>query len=45
MDKQVLVIEDKPSFDKWFKGWQQQNAHVSNALPRVGRPGDLAPRR
>ncbi len=36
MDKQVLVIEDKPSFDKWFKGWQQRNAHVSNALPPSG---------
>lgn len=33
MHKQVLVIEDKASFDKWYKGWQQRNAHVSNALP------------
>ncbi|HEX4014997.1 MAG TPA: cytochrome c oxidase subunit II [Candidatus Cybelea sp.] len=33
MDKQVLVIEDKPSFDRWFKGWQQKNAHASNAVP------------
>jgi cytochrome c oxidase subunit II len=36
MDKQILVIEDKASFDKWFKGWQQKNAHVSNALPAAG---------
>ncbi len=33
MDKQVLVIEPKPAFDKWYKSWQQKNAHVSNALP------------
>ncbi len=38
MDKQVLVIEDKPSFDRWYKGWQQRNAHVSNALPGAGGP-------
>ena len=36
MNKQVLVIEDKTSFDRWFKGWQQKNAHVSNALPAAG---------
>jgi cytochrome c oxidase subunit 2 len=36
MDKQVLVIEDKASFDKWYKGWQQRNARVSNALPPSG---------
>ena len=36
MDKQYLVIEDKASFDKWFKMWQQKNAHVSNALPAAG---------
>ncbi|HEY4432914.1 MAG TPA: cytochrome c oxidase subunit II [Candidatus Cybelea sp.] len=36
MDKQVLVIEDKASFDRWFKGWQQKNAHASNALPAAG---------
>jgi cytochrome c oxidase subunit 2 len=36
MDKQVLVIEDKASFDRWFKGWQEKNAHVSNALPAAG---------
>ena len=33
MNKQVLVIEPKAAFDKWYKGWQQKNAHVSNALP------------
>lgn len=33
MDKQVLVIEDKAKFDAWYKGWQQKNAHASNALP------------
>jgi cytochrome c oxidase subunit II len=33
MHKQVLVIEDRASFDKWYQGWQQRNAHVSNALP------------
>jgi cytochrome c oxidase subunit II len=36
MDKQVLVIEPKPAFDKWYKMWQQKNAHVSNALPAAG---------
>ena len=36
MDKQALVIEEKPAFDKWYKGWQQRNAHTSNALPAAG---------
>jgi cytochrome c oxidase subunit 2 len=36
MDKQVLVIEPKPAFDKWYKMWQEKNAHVSNALPASG---------
>jgi len=36
MDKQVLVIEDKASYDRWFKGWQQKNAHASNTLPAAG---------
>jgi len=36
MDKQILVIEDKDSFDRWYKGWQQKNAHASNALPGAG---------
>ena len=36
MDKQVLVIEDKASFDRWYKGWQQKNDHASNALPGAG---------
>jgi cytochrome c oxidase subunit 2 len=36
MDKQFLVIEPKPQFDKWYKYWQQKNAHVSNALPATG---------
>ncbi|MBV9333572.1 MAG: cytochrome c oxidase subunit II [Candidatus Eremiobacteraeota bacterium] len=36
MDKQYLVIEEKPAFDAWFKTWQQKNAHVSNALPAAG---------
>jgi cytochrome c oxidase subunit II len=36
MDKQVLVIEDKAKFDAWYKGWQQKNAHASNALPAAG---------
>ena len=33
MNKQLLVIEPKGAFDKWYKGWQQKNAHASNALP------------
>jgi cytochrome c oxidase subunit 2 len=33
MNKQVLVIEDQASFDKWYRGWQVKNAHVSNELP------------
>jgi cytochrome c oxidase subunit II len=36
MDKQVLVIEPKPAFDKWYKTWQQRNVHLSNALPATG---------
>jgi len=36
MDKQYLVIEDKASFDKWYKMWQQENAHASNAPPATG---------
>lgn len=36
MDKQVLVIEPKPAFDKWFKAEQAKNAHLSNALPAAG---------
>jgi cytochrome c oxidase subunit 2 len=36
MDKQVLVIEDKASFNRWYNGWQQKNAHVSNGLPAGG---------
>ncbi len=36
MEKQVLVIEPKASFDKWYKGWQEKNAHASNALPGAG---------
>ena len=42
MDKQVLVIEDKDSFDRWYKGWQQKNAHASNALPGAGGASHLA---
>jgi cytochrome c oxidase subunit 2 len=36
MDKQILVIEEKPAFDAWYKRWQQKNARVSNALPVAG---------
>jgi len=36
MNKQVLVIEDKASFERWYRGWQQKNAHASNALPAAG---------
>lgn len=36
MDKQVLVIEPKAAFDKWYAMWQQKNAHVGNALPAAG---------
>ncbi|MGA8535039.1 MAG: cytochrome c oxidase subunit II [Candidatus Tumulicola sp.] len=36
MNKQVLVIEDKASFDNWYHGWQLKNSHVSNALPTTG---------
>ena len=33
MNKQVLVIEPKTAFDKWFRNRQIKNAHASNALP------------
>ena len=36
MDKQVLVIEDKAAFDKWYHAEQVKNAHVSNALGATG---------
>jgi cytochrome c oxidase subunit II len=36
MNKQVLVIESRPAFERWYKYWQQKNAHVSNALPAAG---------
>lgn len=36
MNKQILVIEDRASFDKWYKAEQLKNAHVSNALPPSG---------
>ena len=36
MDKQVLVIEDKASFDRWYRAEQQRNARVSNAIPGTG---------
>ncbi len=36
MNKQVLVIEDKATFNRWYHGWQVRNAHVSNALPAAG---------
>jgi cytochrome c oxidase subunit II len=36
MNKQVLVIEDQASFDKWYHGWQVKNAHVSDALSGAG---------
>lgn len=36
MNKQYLVIEEKPAFDVWYKRWEQKNAHVSNALPAAG---------
>jgi cytochrome c oxidase subunit 2 len=36
MNKQVLVIESKASFDKWYKAEQQKNAQASNALPAAG---------
>jgi cytochrome c oxidase subunit II len=35
MNKQILVIEDQASFDKWYHGWQVKNANVSNAIPTV----------
>lgn len=36
MNKQVMVIEDKSSFDSWYRSMQLKNAHVSNALPAAG---------
>ncbi|HEV7180280.1 MAG TPA: cytochrome c oxidase subunit II [Candidatus Baltobacteraceae bacterium] len=35
MNKQVVVVEDKASFDKWYHGWQVKNANVSDALPKA----------
>jgi mono/diheme cytochrome c family protein len=36
MNKQVLVIESRASFDAWYHHWQVKNAHVSNVLPAAG---------
>ena len=36
MNKQVLVIEDRASFNRWYHAMQTKNAHVSNALPAAG---------
>ncbi len=33
MNKQIVVVEDQASFDKWYHGWQVKNANVSDALP------------
>ncbi len=33
MNKQVLVIEDQSSFNKWYHNTQLKNAGLSNALP------------
>lgn len=36
MNKQVLVVEDKAAFNRWYRAMQIKNAHVSNALPAAG---------
>src|SRR5580700_7953815 len=36
MNKQVLVVEDKAAFDRWYRATQAKNAHVSNTLPAAG---------
>jgi cytochrome c oxidase subunit 2 len=36
MNKQVLIVEDKDSFNRWYRAMQLKNAHVSNALPAAG---------
>jgi cytochrome c oxidase subunit 2 len=41
MEKQVVVIEDRAAFNKWYAGWQVKNKNVSNALPAPGSGGAL----
>ena len=41
MDKQVLVIEDKASFDKWYKAEQAEERARKQRSAGRGRPGDL----
>ncbi len=42
MNKQVLVVEDKGTFNTWYRAMQLKNAHVSNALPAAGGAISLA---
>lgn len=42
MNKQVVVIESRPAFDKWYAGWQVKNKNVSNALPQPGSGGAIS---
>ncbi|MBV8491670.1 MAG: cytochrome c oxidase subunit II [Candidatus Eremiobacteraeota bacterium] len=39
--KQFVIVEDQASFDKWYKGWQTKNAHVSNALTAAPAAGAI----
>lgn len=42
MNKQVLVVEDKGTFNTWYRAMQLKNAHVSNVLPAAGGAISLA---
>ena len=35
MNKQIVVVEDQASFDKWYHGWQVKNANASDELPKA----------
>jgi cytochrome c oxidase subunit 2 len=39
--KQFVVVEDRAAFDKWYQGWQNKNAHVSNELSAAPAAGAL----
>lgn len=35
MNKQIVVVEDRAAFDKWYSGWQTKNAHASDEIPKA----------
>jgi cytochrome c oxidase subunit 2 len=42
MQKQVVVIESRAAFDKWYNGWQTKNKNVSDAIAASTTTGTAA---